>query len=761
MVKTKTTFHAILGILLLTLLFLSSILLPPLGEAAGSYDVSGLFFPWLAFARDAVFNGRLPLWDASLFAGYPFLSNPQVAFFYPPTWLAIILPVRFGISAYLVFHIWISGVGMYLFARQMNGRPLGSFLAAVTFAFSGYAAARVGVGHIGLLATNSWLPWLLLATVWGARVGDWRSAIAAALPWGLAILAGHTASLLYIGIVWTLFALYLIIGEHLKWTLVIRQIAVMGVMGLALSAVQLLPLLQFIAVSTRASSGNFDFAAAYSFPPAHLITLLVPQFFGEPTHSGYWSVPTFEELTYYVGILPIFALLLALRRPTRLSWFYLGVVALAILLALGSYGFLFEIAYYVLPPFRLTRAPARAMFMFVFGMAALLGHVVSQWEGMADRKTAVSSLMRYLLPIAGISLLTALAATGAVFASVHPTDTSGRLWVQIGGWGIALIVTLVGGGLLWAYLITDSSRITLRHGLGVALIALVVADLWLFGFKLIHLESTHPAALWTDAKAIIGEADGRVLPWGIPIFEQNGAAQVGLNSVFGYNAMEIGTHIALTTSVPDPRSTAYDLLDVVYVVASSPQSQFEEGERPLTFIGSTDYVWVYQRARPLGLARLVGAVEVIPDESAAIARLHQPDFNVVNNAILSEIPPCELSDTKPVGLGTARLIEQRDGYWRIETDTPAPSLLILSETAYPGWEVTIDGKEADVLTAYTALKAVCIPAGTHIVEWTYKPTLYIIGGLISLVALTAVMLCLFKSWRVQLVEPFLGIYLCR
>ena len=60
MVKTKTTLHAILGILLLTLLFLSSILLPPLGEAAGSYDVSGLFFPWLAFARDAVFNGRLP-----------------------------------------------------------------------------------------------------------------------------------------------------------------------------------------------------------------------------------------------------------------------------------------------------------------------------------------------------------------------------------------------------------------------------------------------------------------------------------------------------------------------------------------------------------------------------------------------------------------------------------------------------------------------------------------------------------------------------
>ncbi len=39
------------------------------------------------------------------------------------------------------------------------------------------------------------------------------------------------------------------------------------------------------------------------------------------------------------------------------------------------------------------------------------------------------------------------------------------------------------------------------------------------------------------------------------------------------------------------------------------------------------------------------------------------------------------------------------------------------------------------LTAYTAVRAVCVPAGEHTVEWTFKPTVYWLGGLVSLLSL--------------------------
>ena len=491
--------------------------------------------PWLEFAREAVWNGRLPFWDASLFAGYPFLSNPQVALFYPPTWLAIILPVHVGISWYLVLHIWLAGLGMYLFIRSLGGKNVGAALGGLAFAFSGYMAARIFAGHIGLLATNSWLPWLLLVTVWSVRRKTWWSAILMGVPFALALLAGHTTSLIYVALLWAIFAIYLIFAEKERWTLVLRQLLIAGVVGLGLSAIQLLPLLQFITTSSRTAEATYEFATAFSFPPAHLITFLVPEFFGEPTRAGTWSVPNFEELTYYVGVLPLLALVVALKRPSRKVYFWLAIMVLGLLLALGSYGFFYKLVYDLVPVFRLTRAPTRAAYLTVFAAAVILGLALNREE--EDTAEKVTGVLRWLVPGTAVFVLVALAATGATFAAQHPTDTSGRLWHQIGGWAIALLLVLVTGAILWQWFKTG------KTAWAVVLGFVLIADLWLFGFKLIRLEETAVQPMWIEAKAVIGNEMTRVLPWGVSIFEQNGAGQVGLLSVFGYNALEVGANI--------------------------------------------------------------------------------------------------------------------------------------------------------------------------------------------------------------------------
>ena len=78
------------------------------------------------------------------------------------------------------------------------------------------------------------------------------------------------------------------------------------------------------------------------------------------------------------------------------------------------------------------------------------------------------------------------------------------------------------------------------------------------------------------------------------------------------------------------------------------------------------------------------------------------------------------------------------GFWRIRTNSPTPALLILAESAYPGWQVTVDGQEAEALKAYTTIKAVCVSAGDHIVEWEFVPTVYVVGGAITLATLALV-----------------------
>ena len=134
------------------------------------------------------------------------------------------------------------------------------------------------------------------------------------------------------------------------------------------------------------------------------------------------------------------------------------------------------------------------------------------------------------------------------------------------------------------------------------------------------------------------------------------------------------------------------------------------------------------------MARLVYAAEVIADDAAAVARVHQPDFDPATTAILSTDAGCALGPA-PAALGAAEVVSHEATHWTIRATTTAPALLVLSENAYPGWEVTIDGAPAAWQTAYTALRAVCVPAGEHHVEWHFRPRVYLVGGGFSLLAL--------------------------
>lgn len=729
----------------LSLLFFNRTLFPAAGQVLGGYDMRGAYLPLYEAVRSALRQGRLPFWDPYRFNGNPLMADPQQSAFYPPTWLTFTLPANVGVSWYMALHVILAGVGMAAFVRFMGGKRLPALLAGVTFAFSGLLAGRLWAGHSAVYASTSWAPWLLLALVWAVRRGRWETAVVAALPLALALLAGHLPSFLYLSLLWGAFALYLWLTETGQRMLLVRQAAIMLGVGLALAAVQLLPFAQFSTATSRAVTANYDFATAYSLPPAHLITLLLPEFFGEPTRVGYWSVPTFEELSYYAGVLALLGLLLALRRPDRLTWFYILLMVAGLWLALGRYGVLYRFAFDWLPPFRLVRAPGRAAFLFLFAAAALLGHTLSHWQtiSLAERRAQLGAYWRWVLTAGGIALFLALAVTGAIFMSIHPTDTSGRLWQQVGGYGIALLVLSLGGALIWAYLTTAETR--QRRIWGGALLLLVVFDMWLFAFKMVRLETAVPDPIWFDVKAVVGDDLVKVLPWGVPVFSHSFPLSMEIYSTFGYASLEPADGAALASSVPDPRSTAYDLLGVALVAAPVPLEQYSDGPHPLRLRAQQGNTWIYERGRVFPLARLLSQTEVIPDPEIATARIHQPDFDPATTVILAAEPACDL---QPGASGTADVIETSPGYWHIRTDSDGPALLVLSETAYPGWQVTVNGVRTEWHTAYTAVRAVCVPAGTSEVIWQFRPTIFLWGGLISLLVLLLIGYCQYYVLRI-------------
>ena len=79
--------------------------------------------------------------------------------------------------------------------------------------------------------------------------------------------------------------------------------------GLALAAVQWLPLGEWALVSSRRGGVDYEFASAFALAPENLPTLIFPFFFRLPDATTWWTLWQQWEIELYVGI-PTLALML-------------------------------------------------------------------------------------------------------------------------------------------------------------------------------------------------------------------------------------------------------------------------------------------------------------------------------------------------------------------------------------------------------------------------------------------------------------------
>ena len=158
-----------------------------------------------------------------------------------------------------------------------------------------------------------------------------------------------------------------------------------AVWGAALAAIQLLPTAELAAHSQRAGNlTDLTFAYELSFWPWRLITLLAPDFFGNPARGEYWAYGTYWEEAAFVGVLPLMLAALALAAwwrkrkqsaggPLSLVPFLALLCLVSILLALGNRTPLYPLLFRYVPGFGLFQAPARLTVGYALGIALLAG----------------------------------------------------------------------------------------------------------------------------------------------------------------------------------------------------------------------------------------------------------------------------------------------------------------------------------------------------------------------------------------------------
>ncbi len=92
------------------------------------------------------------------------------------------------------------------------------------------------------------------------------------------------------------------------------------------------------------------------------------------------------------------------------------------------------------------------------------------------------------------------------------------------------------------------------------------------------------------------------------------------------------------------------------------------------------------------------------------------------------------------------LSEHKPNYMKYESQSAADGFAVFSEIYYEkGWKATIDGKETEILRANYILRALSIPAGKHLIEFTFKPDAFYVGNKVTQASSWIMMLVLLGS----------------
>jgi hypothetical protein len=644
----------------------------PSAEAPYS-DLTISHYPNAVFLRTALARwGRVPLWSPTILSGYPFAANPLSGLWYPPGWLALLLPLPLGFNLLIGLHLLLGAVGLTRLLRLEGLSRRAALLGGLAFAALPKLYAHYGAGHLTLLYAVPWTPWLLISAHRKAR----RPFRYAGLILALIFLADPRWAP-FAGLLWWGYAFADSQFGEKKRPIPLGALSIQTALALVLSGPLLIPLLEYVGLSTRNQLASAD-VFSHSLPPARLLGLLFPDFGG------------FHEWSLYPGAVVLILALAALGRSKRRGrvWFWLGVFGLSLLFSLGSH--LPGLAVLArLPGLSLLRVPPRALFLAGIAAAMLAAYGLDALDaGMVSGRVTL-----VWMALSGFALSLALGVRAL---------TGAWAWPFVWGAGALLAGSLWGLARLHRWLPAASGFVIL-----VAIAGLdwggVNASLLSFRPKEIVLSEGEEMAEFLAVQP--GRFRVYSPSYSLP---QHTAARYGLELADGVDPMQLAAYAKLMGAATGvPRSG--------YSVTLPP---FAGGEPE---VDNAAY-----RPDPglLGLLNVgyVAAEFDLPVDGLVL-RERFGETRLYENALA--LPRAWIQTDEGVFEGRAELIEWQPN--RITVQAEGPGTLVLSEIAYPGWRVRVDGQAAPMKPVIGLLRGVELPPGAHRVVFRFVPLSVMLG----------------------------------
>lgn len=709
-------------------------------------DFGFFAFPLAHFQRDCFWRGELPFWDPYNNCGVPFLAQWNTMPLYPPSLFYLLLPLPWSLSCFCLLHLWWAGFGMFFLARRWTDNNLAAALAGTVFSFNGFTLNLImWPSHI---ATFSWMPWVIFAVEAAWRDGG-RKIFLAAMIGAMQMLAGGPETIFltwFLALaIWLQHLIFNPGGTPPRWPLLWR-FPLVAALVFALSAAQLLPFLDLVAHAQR-ETGYTDLR--WSMPASGLANVLVPMAFGSTgtegiffQHGQYWTS------SYYPGLGALWLALLAVfcvreRRVGLLA----AVAALGLLCALGENTPFYPALRRLVPQLSFITYPVKFVMLAVFAAPLLAAFGLANFQ----------RIQKWIFPLGAILLALIV---GVIFWTQHaPKPGDDTRLALLNGISRAIVLLLTGAMLWLMSRKIQAPPIPARDfailGFGLIMVA------WLDVFT--HEPRQNPtvppsvyeiglarAELAMQPQPELGGSRAMLSPEAALALTRYAAGDARVN----FLAKRVGycANANLLDGVPKvdgffsltPRE--FDgLLSLIYSVTNGNWSHLEDflGVSQTTAPGKL-LVW---QARTNFLPLITaGQQPVFLDDTNTLWAFGRNDFDGRQIVFL---PPKERESVIVTNKTVARVLNSRfsDNTVDAEVEAREPSLVVIAQTYYHDWRVTVDGRPARLLRANVAFQAVQVPAGRHALHGFYRDRAFDSGAVISLAAWGVCLLALIVPRR--------------
>lgn len=383
------------------------------------WDSLDQYLPFRYFLSYASEGGRPALWLPYQKLGYPVYGDMQSGFWYPFTWLHVLLG-GYGLLSFnieLVIHIILAGIGMYLFGVRMGLQRMAALLMGISYMFCGHI---IGTCHVYTFVISAvWLPYILSALLALQREGGLKHMLAFCLSIHLFVSGGYPAFSMILFYFLLGYVFYQLWKGQLRQALLYRWIGITSLvllmgLGYLYAQYEVFPFMS----RSQALPYN-EFFHHNSFTLKHWWSFVFP--FMLYTDAEYFA-SDLSMTNAYVGLFTFFWALYALissKHPWRVG--LLLMVGFMLAASAGPDTPLRFWLYEYVPGFDLFRHPALFRLFAVFGLIMLGG--IGFDDAIRDRSAK---------PFKALILMGLIAAIGwiGVYSSVELTSFL-EIWEHI------------------------------------------------------------------------------------------------------------------------------------------------------------------------------------------------------------------------------------------------------------------------------------------------------------------------------------------